>query len=121
MSGTAYMRWVLAGSANDGSNCGVLGAFVGWHSKWQRKLDTSDASWASLYMYGNVLVAEEDPSGQPNVLDGFDKTTGHKLWVFSCGDGDDSYVANTTYGSTAITVTCERGQVTVNPQTGKQG
>jgi len=121
VSGTAYMRWVLAGSASDGSSCGELAAFVGWRAKWQRQLNTSDASWASLYMYGNVLVAEEDPSGQPNVLDGFDKMTGRELWVFSCDDGDDSYVANTTYRPTAITVTCERGQVTVNPQTGRQG
>ncbi|MGD0068778.1 MAG: hypothetical protein ABSB76_35770, partial [Streptosporangiaceae bacterium] len=121
VAGTAYMRWVLAGSASDGNDCGVLGAFVGWRVKWQHKLNTSDATWVNLHMYGNVLVAEDDPSGQPNVLDGFDKMTGHKLWVFSCGDDDDNYLQNTTYGSTAITVSCERGQVTVNPQTGKQG
>ena len=119
--GTAYMRWVLAGSASDGSACGVLAAFVGWHAKWQRKLDTSNATWANLYMYGNVLVAEEDPEGHPNMLDGFNKMTGHKLWGFSCRDGNDSYLQDTTYGSASITVTCARGQVTVNPQTGKQG
>ncbi len=120
---TSYMRWVLAGSASDGGSCGVLAAFAGWQVKWQRKLNTSNATWANLHMYDsdNVLVAEEDPSGQPNVLDGFNRMTGHKLWVFSCGDGDASYLQNATYGATAITVTCERGQVTVNPKTGKQG
>lgn len=47
--------------------------------------------------------------------------TGHKLWVIFCGDGNDSYLQNTTYEGTAITVTCESGQVTVNPKTGERG
>ena len=113
---------MLAGSASDGSSCGVLAEFVGWHAKWQRKLNTSDATWANLHMYDsdNVLVAEEDPMGQPNVLDGFDRMTGRKLWVFSCGDGDDKYVADTTYSATSISVTCDRGTVTVDPKTGKE-
>jgi hypothetical protein len=117
VAGTAYMRWVLTGPAS--GQCGALAAYVGWHLKWQHDLAVGHATWASLYMYGNVIVAEQDPLGHPNVLDAFDKATGRQLWVFSCGDGNDSYVSGTEYGATAITVTCARGQVTVNPRTGK--
>jgi hypothetical protein len=73
-----------------------------------------------MYDSDHLLVVEEDQMGKPNVLDGFDRTTGHKVWVFSCGDGDRSDVADTTYGATSISVTCDRGTVTVNPKTGKE-
>jgi hypothetical protein len=71
-------------------------------------------------MYGNIAVAEKDISGQPNVLEGFKASSGKRLWVFSCHDGDSSYLTNTSYGSSVVTVSCARGQVDVNPQTGRQ-
>ena len=46
-----------------------------------------------------------------------DRVPGHRLWAFFCSG--DSYLQNSTYGATAITLTRERGQVTVDPKTGK--
>lgn len=54
------------------------------------------------------------------MLDGINDSNGHLLWRFSCNDGDDSYLSDTSYSSDTITVTCERGQVEVDPKTGKQ-
>jgi hypothetical protein len=112
-----YMRWALTDS--NGNNCTDLAAYHGWHKVWQ--VGTSgDSWWQNLHMYGDVIVAERDTEGAPNVLDGINDSNGHLLWLFSCGDGNDSYLSDTSYGSSTITVTCERGSVTVSPDTGKQ-
>jgi hypothetical protein len=79
----------------------------------------SNAWWANLHMYGNLVVAERDVENHPNVLEGFRAYGGKRKWTFSCHDGNPSYLTNTTYGSTSITVSCAR-QVTISPQTGRQ-
>jgi eukaryotic-like serine/threonine-protein kinase len=112
-----FMRWALTDS--NGDNCTALVAFQGWHQVWH-VATTSNSWWENLHMYGDVIVAERDTGSAPNVLDGINHSNGHLLWVFSCGDGDDSYLSDTSYGSSTITVTCARGQVTVDPSTGKQ-
>jgi serine/threonine protein kinase len=115
--GSGYMRWVL--TDNNGSDCATLAAYRGWRERWHVHMG-SNGWWANLHMYGNIAVAEKDISGQPNVLEGFNGTNGRLLWVFSCDDGNDNYLSNTSYGSSVVTVTCARGQVNVNPHTGRQ-
>jgi len=46
-----------------------------------------------------------------------EKTTGRKLRVFSCGDGEKSYLSDISYEANSVTVTCARDQMTVNLQT----
>jgi serine/threonine protein kinase len=115
--GSAYMRWVLTDSNNGG--CTTLAAYHGWREAWHIRLN-SNSWWTNLHMYGNIAVAEKDIGGQPNVLEAFKGSNGRLLWVFSCRDGDSSYLSDTSYGSSVITVTCARGQVDVNPRTGRQ-
>jgi hypothetical protein len=115
--GTGYMRWVLTNGSD--SSCTTLAAYHGWQEKWQKNLP-SNRWWANLHMYGNIAVAEKDINGKPNVLEGFKASDGRFLWLFSCGDGDPNNLSGTTYGATAVTVTCDRGQVQVDPKTGRQ-
>jgi serine/threonine protein kinase len=116
-TGTGYTRWVLTNGNNSG--CTTLAAYHGWRESWHLQL-SGNSWWQNLHMYGNIAVAEKDISGQPNVLEGFKASSGKRLWVFSCHDGDSSYLTNTSYGSSVVTVSCARGQVDVNPQTGRQ-
>lgn len=115
--GAGYMRWVLTNGS--GSDCATLAAYDGWREVWDKNLDSNTAYWAGFYSYPGLIVAEEDGQGTPNLLRGFAQDTGKLEWTFSCGDGNASYLSGTTYGSDAITVTCARGNVTINPQTGK--
>jgi serine/threonine protein kinase len=112
----AYLRWVLTDTENQG--CGTLTAYRGWREVWHVAA-ASTGWWQNLHLYGSIAVAEKDTEGEPNVLDGFNASDGHLKWVFSCGDGNDSYLTNTSYGASDVTVTCARGQVNVNPRTGK--
>ena len=115
--GTGYMRWALTDSG--GSGCATLAAYNGWMEVWHKNLG-STSWWESLHMYGNIAVVERDTSGKPNVLEGFNGSNGHFKWRFGCGDGDANDVSDTTYGATSITVTCDRGQVNVDPKTGHE-
>jgi serine/threonine protein kinase len=115
--GSGFMRWALT-DANSNNVCGDLVAYQGWHEVWHVGVG-STSWWQNLHMYGDVIVAERDTGGAPNVLDGINDSNGHLLWLFSCGDGNDSYLSDTSYGSSTISVTCARGQVTVDPRTGK--
>jgi hypothetical protein len=114
---TGYMRWVLTNS--DGSGCASLVAYNGWQVAWQKHLGSS-SWWENLHLYGNIAVAEKDISGKPNVLEAFNGSDGRFMWLFSCQDGDANALSDTTYGATVVTVTCDRGQVNVDPKTGRQ-
>jgi hypothetical protein len=117
--GTGYMRWVLTDSDSSSGGCATLAAYHGWRERWHKHLG-SNAWWENLHLYGNIAVAEKDISGKPNVLEAFNGSNGRLMWRFSCHDGDSSYLSDTTYRATAVTVTCARGQVRVDPKTGKQ-
>ena len=116
--GTGYMRWVLTND-DDNGGCAALAAYHGWREAWQLQLGGS-SWWQNLHMYQSTIVAEKDTQNEPNVLDGINSSNGRLLWTFSCQDGDASYLSDTAYGATDVTVTCARGQVNVDPQTGRQ-
>ena len=126
--GTSYHRYALAGAPGT-STCTMLVGYSGWR-QYLRVNAAKNGSFTSLASYPGMLVARMDISGSPNQLLGVNATTGKVAWHYACPDRKAAYLDGEVYhgvndsGPYAkdvpyIQVTCAKGVVKVNPQTGK--